>query len=253
MNVDLPTGSGRLILDEAHAGAWNMAADERLLEQAAASGCTLRFYAWSAPTLSLGYFQSAREIDAQPLSAAWTCVRRASGGGALVHDQADFDLTYSVAVADPSRRASRQADLYRVFHQSLVEALLTYGITAHRCSDPTSDADKSFLCFQRHAAGDVLIGRHKVLGSAQRRGRDTLLQHGSVLLQSVPTAPQLPGLQELTGQRLDGRDLIGRWQAALNRHWPIRWIEQPWRSQECRQIDRLVESKFGHPAWMNRR
>ena len=48
-----------LLLDPPAAGAWNMAVDETLLEAAAAEGqCTLRFYQWAEPTLSLGYFQA---------------------------------------------------------------------------------------------------------------------------------------------------------------------------------------------------
>ena len=55
----LPPSPFRLLLDPPAAGAWNMAVDEALLEAAAAEGqCTLRFYRWQEPTLSLGYFQA---------------------------------------------------------------------------------------------------------------------------------------------------------------------------------------------------
>jgi len=38
-------------------GPHNMAADEMLLEAAGVGQASLRFYGWSAPELSLGYFQ----------------------------------------------------------------------------------------------------------------------------------------------------------------------------------------------------
>src|SRR5262249_20087454 len=85
----------RLLPLEIADGATNMAADEVLLEGAVAGTAALRFYGWSEPTLSLGYFQpeSERHTDAQlsPLPV----VRRATGGSALVHDH---ELTYALAL-----------------------------------------------------------------------------------------------------------------------------------------------------------
>ena len=46
----------------------------------------------------------------------------------------------------------------------------------------------------RPASGDW-----KILGSAQRRSRGALLQHGSLLLETSPAAPELPGLSDLAG------------------------------------------------------
>src|ERR1700690_1334272 len=76
----------RLIWDDSSAGAWNMALDEALLESADADGlATLRFYRWSEPTLSLGYFQAAADRRLHPASLDCTLVRRSSGGGAILH------------------------------------------------------------------------------------------------------------------------------------------------------------------------
>ncbi|MEM6330787.1 MAG: lipoate--protein ligase family protein, partial [Planctomycetota bacterium] len=86
----------RLIVDPPQPGARNMAVDEALLDAAAAgAGATLRLYRWSSPTLSLGYFQPLAARAAHPASAGCPCVRRHSGGGAIVHDH---ELTYSLAV-----------------------------------------------------------------------------------------------------------------------------------------------------------
>src|SRR5437763_13399975 len=72
-------------------GPAHMAADEALLDHAAATGRpALRFYAWDPPTLSLGYFQSA--ADRQP---GLPYVRRPTGGGAIFHH---CELTYALAL-----------------------------------------------------------------------------------------------------------------------------------------------------------
>ena len=55
-----------------------------------------------------------------------------------------------------------------------------------------------FLCFSRGDARDIVLGQHKVLGSAQRRRRGAVLQHGSLLLALSEFAPEFPGLRELT-------------------------------------------------------
>ena len=76
-----------LIIDPPASGAWNMAVDEALLIDAADSGiATLRFYQWDVPTLSLGYFQAYDDRHQHAASGDCVCVRRQTGGGAIVHD-----------------------------------------------------------------------------------------------------------------------------------------------------------------------
>ena len=53
------------------------------------------------------------------------------------------------------------------------------------------------MCFHRRSAGDIVLDGHKIVGSAQRRLRNALLQHGSILIKTSSYAPSLPGIHDL--------------------------------------------------------
>lgn len=94
--VDLVGGKALVWIDGPASGAWNMAMDHAMALHAAEQGCIiLRIYQWSSPTLSLGYFQSHDDRLRIPGLNEIDCVRRETGGGAIVHDH---EITYSVAI-----------------------------------------------------------------------------------------------------------------------------------------------------------
>ena len=176
-----------------------MAVDEVLLERAAegAPPC-LRFYRWSEPTLSLGYFQSVAARAEHPESRHVPLVRRSTGGGAILHHH---ELTYSWTCSTIHRSAAASRELYLAFHETARELLHPLGIQAELVTTPllSVPGPEPFLCFQRRAEGDLVVGPHKILGSAQRRRQGALLQHGSLLLKTSDQAPQLAGLAALGG------------------------------------------------------
>ncbi len=185
----------RLIIEpEPVDGAWNMAVDEALLESTILGGpATLRWYQWRAPTLSLGYFQSLDDID--PRWRNIPQVRRLTGGGAILHDR---EWTYSCVLPADQTLVRHPYDLYDVIHNAVIAwfastcglELSLRGATVHAATEPT-------LCFLRQDSHDVCFRGQKVLGSAQRRRRGALLQHGSLILQRSPVAPEVPGLCDL--------------------------------------------------------
>src|SRR5436190_9111559 len=85
----------RLLPFAVASGATNMAADEVLLESAAAGVASLRFYGWEQPTLSLGYFQPERLRHQNESLRTLPYVRRPSGGATLVHHH---EVTYALAL-----------------------------------------------------------------------------------------------------------------------------------------------------------
>ena len=210
-------------------GATNMALDEALAAEAARLDRVLvRISTWSEPTLSLGAFQAIAEARAHRALAGLRIVRRPSGGGAILHGS---DVTLSVAVPRLHPCGGTPQRLYDAVHEALVAELSACGVEAGLSAggaragrsgidrvDPDSGpetpqapgppAEGPLLCFDRRAVGDVVMpvpdGRFgsdaKILGSAQRRLRGAVLQHGSLLLAAnrlVPEESRHPGLEEL--------------------------------------------------------
>jgi lipoate-protein ligase A len=257
----------RILVDPPACGAWNMAVDEALLESVARGGpATLRFYEWREPTLSLGYFQALADRDQHSASRSRPLVRRASGGGAILHDR---ELTYSIAIPLASRFGRAAYDLYTHVHQSLIETLAGVGVrailhggtgTLHVASDARDTSAQPatpFLCFQRRTAGDVVAGHRfadKIAGSAQRRQRGVMLQHGSILLARSTWAPELPGIAELAGVTLSAGALIDRWTPGLLAALGVKQADAYSLSTDEQTLAAGLErDRFGSREWETRR
>jgi lipoate-protein ligase A len=230
-----------------------MAVDEALLEAAATKRTTtLRFYRWSEPTLSLGYFQAAADRERHAASRDCPLVRRASGGGAILHDD---ELTYSMAIPSRGRFGDQAAALYDAFHETLIAALASFGVVATQCSCATGTSPEPFLCFQRQTCGDVLLGSDKIAGSAQRRSRGALLQHGSVLLARSDHAPELPGINDLASPPLPlaAESLIAAWLPLVSVTLACHFQHQCLSPPERQQAAEIAAYRFAQPAWNARR
>jgi lipoate-protein ligase A len=252
-SFDGANAQGRLLVTPPADGSWNMALDEALLQQAAAEGrWALRFYAWREPTLSLGYFQAWQARQLHPESLDCACVRRSSGGGAILHD---LELTYSLAVP-PGHRLARSAESgYQAVHRSLVSLLREqFGIDASLAEKSTAiSQEEPFLCFERRAGGDIVTGDFKVAGSAQRRWQGAVLQHGSILLRRSRCASQLPGLENLSGRGMAWDQLARCWQTRLADSLGVRLIETEPSADDLRLADEIACSRYSQVAWTRRR
>jgi lipoate-protein ligase A len=265
----------RLIVDPPLDGAWNMGFDEALLEEAADDGiATLRFYQWQEPTLSLGYFQAYDERDTHAESRQAAVVRRQSGGGALMHDR---ELTYSISLPADHPLSRQSPRLYDVVHRSLIDLLASEGIVAtlHRdrapalsaanSDEPTDKlaaAEEPFLCFARRTSVDVVLPTAvaaeppvKIVGSAQRRRRGAVLQHGSVLLDRSPAAPELAGIEQISGVSILPEWLVERWSPTLADALQLELhAYQPRHGEDVMQrAEQLRAEKYAASAWTHRR
>ena len=166
----------RLLPFAAADGATNMAADEAMLESASERGvASLRFYTWDEPTLTLGYFQPSADREQLP-PVPW--VRRSTGGAGIVHDR---ELTYSFALPALPEWKSDDPWICRV-HRLLRAVLLDRGVQSRVVVCGEEQKRSEVLCFLHHTPGDLVVEGSKVAGSAQRKMRGALLQHGSLLL-----------------------------------------------------------------------
>jgi lipoate-protein ligase A len=181
----------RLILDGPRRGAWNMDRDVWMASELARGrgGPVLRLYQWHPHAISLGWHQSASDVDERRAALLGVdVVRRPTGGRAILH--AD-ELTYCVVC--PAGGRSLPA-MYGAVNAALLHALSIMGIRAS-LQDSMPDLREHYrtvasaVCFSSTARNEVKVGGRKLIGSAQRRfvgaeGGEIVLQHGSILLGS---------------------------------------------------------------------
>ena len=110
-----------------------------------------------------------------------------------------------------------------------------------------------FLCFLRQSVGDVLVGQTKIAGSAERRRKGVILQHGSVLLETSVAAPELPGIAALTGKTSSPGALAAAWSQMLAKRMQFDWQPGTLRPDEIARARTLEAEKFATAAWNARR
>jgi len=168
---------------------FNMAMDEALLEAAASLGQpVLRFYSWTEPAATFGYFQHFAEIERttqlRPL------IRRPTGGGLVPHDA---DWTYSVVIPPGHPwHALNAVDSYRRMHEWIRAAFARLGVATELADCCRKSAPGQ--CFVGWEKFDVLWQGRKIAGAAQRRNKLGLLIQGSV--QPPPIGLERKGWEE---------------------------------------------------------
>lgn len=180
----MTTLTWRLLKTSATDGALNMAIDQAIMEAVAAGRVrpTLRLYAWTPACLSLGYGQPVADVALDRLAArGWGLVRRMTGGRSILHTD---ELTYSVAAqaADPIVTGDIVTS-YRRLSQALLDAAqrLGAGVSADRMTGERKST-KGPVCFEVPSHYEITANGKKLVGSAQVRKFDAVLQHGSLPL-----------------------------------------------------------------------
>lgn len=172
----------RLIYDIPANGAWNMAVDESLMESVGAgqSPPTLRFYSWNPPCLSLGYGQYFSDVDLTRVDQlGWDVVRRPTGGRAILHTD---ELTYSLSLpANDNLAAGTIVESYQRISRALLEGLNRLG-AAPRTDQRAEQIEVGPVCFETPSHYEITVDGRKLVGSAQTRRKNAILQHGSLPL-----------------------------------------------------------------------
>jgi lipoate-protein ligase A len=162
-----------------------MAIDEAVLESVSAgiSPPTLRFYGWTPACLSLGFSQEFELVDEDRCAElGWDVVRRPTGGRAILHVD---ELTYSVIAPKTEPRVEgRILESYERLSEGLLEGLKLMGLQPTRVK--TYYKDEGVVgpaCFDGPSNYEIMMGQHKLLGSAQTRKKHCVLQHGTLPLE----------------------------------------------------------------------
>ena len=175
------TDAWRLIDTDSCKAAYNMALDEAIATAVRKdkSPPTLRLYGWTTSSVSIGCFQKISDVDKEYcFQKRIPIVRRPTGGRAILHND---EITYSFSVKTTSGIFSKGLlNSYKMISKAFVLAFSRIGpipeLTLHR----ETRYVRSPLCFQSTSYGEITISNMKVIGSAQKRWTEGLLQQGSI-------------------------------------------------------------------------
>jgi len=268
-----PQANWRILRTPPASGAWNMAVDEAILEAVGRRAAlpTLRLYAWQPACLSLGYAQPYADADLDALSQhGWEIVRRPTGGRAILHTD---ELTYSViAPLNEARVAGGVLESYRRISQALVAALQLLGLPAQANAEnppPQGAQINGAVCFEVPSNYEITVAGKKLVGSAQARRKEGVLQHGSLPLCGDLTRiiSALRFRDEISRQRAAQRllthaanaEMLGAnltwaqsaqaFEEAFSQVLNLRLVAQELSPQESQRAQELVQEKYGNAAW----
>ncbi len=164
-------------------GTFNMKFDVGLVDEFKITSVpVLRFYGWQPYCISLGRNQSGEDIDTGLARRDGIgLVKRPTGGKAVLHAE---ELTYSVVMKTGGLSVR---DSYNRISAALVGGLSRL-VPDLELSESSADFQKLFRepsaipCFSTSAIYEVEYHGKKLVGSAQHRFGDILLQHGSILI-----------------------------------------------------------------------
>lgn len=252
-----------------------MAVDEALLEHVGAGGSlpTIRLYAWDPACLSLGHAQPFADVDTVRLQErGWDVVRRLTGGRAILHTD---ELTYSVTGrAGEPVMAGGVLESYNRLSQALLLALKNLSISVEIQERKTGgQAAPNPVCFEVPSSYEITVGGKKLIGSAQARKQEAVLQHGSLPLTGDLTricqalAFKNEALRQHASNRLlacattvesalgetiswetAARAFAGAFEAQLG----ICLEPGELSDSESRRAEELVREKYAHPSWTER-
>jgi lipoate-protein ligase A len=194
MNIELE-------IDSPQNATANMQKDVALFdahEARASRNIHLRFYSWDKPAVTFGYAQKPEKtIDLKKAKKLGVeTAKRITGGGLVLHQP--NELTYSL-VAPLAALPRGILPSCNFISEIFIRALQKIGVQAELAARAGFNGEYARdICFARPTKYEVVCGGQKLLGSAQKRGRHSLLQHGSLALEPpLAVFAELVNMQEL--------------------------------------------------------
>jgi lipoate-protein ligase A len=252
-----------------------MAVDESILDHIhrGESQPTLRLYSWNPPCLSLGHAQSFADVDMERVKArGWDVVRRLTGGRAILHTD---ELTYSITGgAEEPVLAGGVLESYNRIAQALLFAIRELGLPVEMKEHALEPAALNLnpVCFEVPSAYEITVNGKKLIGSAQARKKEGVLQHGSLPLTGDLTricdalvfkdeasranakerllarAATVESIGVETDWERTARSFVKGFEAQLG----ICFQRGEVSRSESERAKELVEEKYANPAWTER-
>jgi len=218
---------------------------------------TVRFYGWMPPAISIGYFQSLTdEIDldiCKKLGVNY--VRRITGGGAVFHDK---ELTYSIVIPESHPEIPKNImKSYGRICGAVIKGLQHLGIES-----------------QYVPINDIVTGGRKISGNAQTRKLETVLQHGTVLMDvdvdkmfsllKVPNEKikdkliadvkqRVTSIKHLLGKEVSFKEVAEAMKIGFEEEFHVELIEGKLSKEELALAKKFEKECFSAKDWNHRR
>ena len=275
----------RLIKDSYHTGFMNMAIDEAIMiaHRKGLVPPTIRFYQWSPPAVSLGYFQDLeKEINIDACQGMGIdIVRRPTGGKAVLHDK---ELTYSFIIREDHPLVNDSIlETYKKISGGIIRGLSYLGIKAvlvplrEKLNNALSSnenkseihhSDIKSICFSVPSQYEVQVEGKKIVGSAQVRKKEIVLQHGSLLIElekdklfsvfNFPSAQirernkirfKATSLEEILKKKINFSELSEILPRGFEEEFGIKLTEGKLTEKEEKISKDLLENKYSTYEW----
>ncbi len=260
-----PQSSWFLIIQEEPLSPFvNMATDEYLMGRAEREDniTFLRFYDWKPPAISIGRSQKADKAANHKLlkEKGISFVRRPTGGKAVLHYE---ELTYSIASSDERFLSSSSVRaVYNQLAKALLKGLLYLGVKAEIVSkDPKGLVRTNLPCFSYPTRDEIEVKGKKIIGSAQKRSKDAILQHGSIpikdhrelyaeltfvdkelLLSSMTTI-------EVETGKSNWIEIAQAFRKGFEREFNVNFEKYKLNEKDKKEINNLVKNKYSTDKW----
>ncbi len=275
----------RLIKDSYHTGFMNMAIDEAIMiaHREGLVPPTIRFYQWSPAAVSLGYFQDLeKEIDVDVCkNLGIDIVRRPTGGKAVLHDK---ELTYSFIIKESHPLVNGSIlETYKKISGGIIRGLSYLGIKAelvplreklkstlsgNKAKSKIPHSDIKSICFSVPSQYEVRVEDKKIVGSAQVRKREIVLQHGSLLIElekdklfsvfnfpsakireKLKTGFKATSLEEILKKKINFSELSEILPRGFEEEFGVKLTEGKLTKQEEKISKDFLENKYSTYEW----
>jgi lipoate---protein ligase len=218
---------------------------------------TIRFYGWVPPAISIGYFQSLTDevnLDACKKKGV-DYVRRITGGGAVFHEN---ELTYSIVIPEA--------------HPQIPKNILQSN--GRICNALIRGLDHLGIKSTYAPINDIVADGKKISGNAQTRKLNTVLQHGTILLDvdvdtmfsllKVPNEKikdklikdvkqRVTSVKHILGKEVSFEDVAEAMKHGFEEEFNVELVEGTVTKQELLLAKKFEKECFASNEWNHRR